>query len=77
MVVAQLVEWSLPAPEVHGSNPVMSKLLSNIYILSIVNCIEETKIKEKSPGLVQFFLNNIKPYHNFGNRHSVTGEVIL
>ena len=28
VVVAQLVEWSLPIPEVRGSNPVISK---NLY----------------------------------------------
>ena len=29
VVVAQLVEWSLPIPEVHGSNPVIGK---NLFI---------------------------------------------
>ena len=45
VVVAQLVERSLPIPKVHGLNPVISK----IYIehLFTVNCIEKTKIKEK------------------------------
>ena len=28
----QLVEWSLPIPEVHGSNPVIGK---NLFILNI------------------------------------------
>ena len=32
VVVAQLVEWSLPIPEVRGSNPVIGK---NLYILNI------------------------------------------
>ena len=43
MVVAQLVERSLPTPEVRGSNPV-------IYIerlLSTALKFENTKIKEK------------------------------
>ena len=46
VVVAQLVEWLLPIPEVRGSNPVIGK---NLYIeqLFTVNCIEKTKIKEK------------------------------
>ena len=35
MVVAQLVEQSLPNPEVHGSNPVISKLYSE-HLLSTV-----------------------------------------
>ena len=26
VVVTQLVEWSLPTPEVHGSNPVIGKI---------------------------------------------------
>ena len=38
VVVAQLVDQSLPIPEVCGSNPVISKT---------VNCVEKTKIKEK------------------------------
>ena len=39
VVVAQLVERSLPIPEVRGLNPVISKnlLISNICILSTVN----------------------------------------
>ena len=39
MVVAQLVEQSLPIPEVHGSNPVIGKFT--------VNFIEKTKRKRK------------------------------
>ena len=34
-VVAQLVEWSLPTPEVHGLNPVIGKILF-MYSLSTV-----------------------------------------
>ena len=40
VVVAQLVEQSLPTPKVHGSNPVIGKIL----YLHYVNCIEKTKI---------------------------------
>ena len=36
VVVAQLVERSLPIPEVRGSNPVIGK---NIFILFTVNCV--------------------------------------
>ena len=47
VVVVQLVERSLPTPEVRGSNPVIGK----IYIeqLLTVNCVlvEKTKIKQK------------------------------
>ena len=45
MVVAQLVEWSIPTPEIHGLNPDIGKILST-------NCtIEKTKIKKKRPGM--------------------------
>ena len=45
VVVAQLVERSLPIPEVHSSNPVIGK----IYIehLFTINCIEKTKINKR------------------------------
>ena len=49
MVVAQLVERSLPKSEVHGSNPVFG----NIYIEHFINdnsSIENTKIKKKEAG---------------------------
>ena len=47
--MAQLIERSLPTPEVHGSNPVIGKP-NNIYILYAVNCIEKTKIKKQVAG---------------------------
>ena len=32
VVVTQLIEWSLPTPEVRGSNPVISnKIIMNVY----------------------------------------------
>ena len=43
--VAQLVEGSLPTPEVRGSNPVIGKLY--LYYLYSVNCFEKMKIKER------------------------------
>ena len=48
VVVAQLVEWSLPTPEICGSNPVIGKILST-------NCAikykaEENKEKEARNG---------------------------
>ena len=43
MVVAQLVERSLPTPEVRGSKPVIDEF---VY-LSTINCIVKTKIKKK------------------------------
>ena len=40
-----LVERSLPTPEIRGSNPDISKILST-------NCkIEKTRIKKKRPGM--------------------------
>ena len=51
--VAQLVERSLPTPEVRGSNPVIGKLLSDIYLFTD-NYIEKTKIKKKRPGMAHF-----------------------
>ena len=48
VVVVQLVERSLPTPEVRGSNPVIGKFICTI------NCIEKTKIKKKEAGKAQF-----------------------
>ena len=50
VVVAQLVEWSLPTPEFLGSNPDIDKILST-------NCtIEKPKIKNERPGTALLFL---------------------
>ena len=46
VAVAQLVDRSLPIPEVSGSNQVIGKK-SCIEHLFTVNCIEKTKIKKK------------------------------
>ena len=54
MVVAQLVERSLPTPEVRGWNPVISE------ILFTVNCIEKTKLKIKRTGMANFFLKKVR-----------------
>ena len=48
--VAQLVEWSLPIPEVRGSNPVIGKILLNICLLSTVYWNDENKEKEAGNG---------------------------
>ena len=45
--MAQLVERSLPTPEVRGSNPVSGKLL-NVEHLFSVNRFEKTKIKKEA-----------------------------
>ena len=45
LVVAQLVEQSVPTPEIRSSNPDISKILST-------NCtIEKMKMKKKRPGM--------------------------
>ena len=50
VVVAQLVERSLLTPEVRSSNPVIGKLLLDIYLIT-VNWIEKTRMKKKRPGM--------------------------
>jgi len=55
VVVAQLVEQSLPIPEVRGSNPVIGNNLNILNICYCQLCIEKTKIKKKRPGMAQFF----------------------
>ena len=52
VVVAQLVERSLPIPEVRGSSPVIGKnlLISNICILSTEYWKDENKEKEARSG---------------------------
>ena len=49
MVVAQLVERSLPTPRICSSNPFIGKF----YLLStgLKNVIEKTKIKNKRTGM--------------------------
>ena len=47
VVVAQVVDRSLPTPEVHCSNPVIGK---NLYWMLTVSCIEKTKKKIKETG---------------------------
>ena len=43
MIVAQLVERSLPIPKIRGLNPDIGKILSTNFT------IEKTKIKKKRP----------------------------
>ena len=53
VVVAQLVEWSLPTPEFCGSNPDIDKILST-------NCtIEKPKIKNERPGTANLFFKKV------------------
>ena len=63
MVVAQLIERSLPTSEVRGSNPVIVKLLYRTFnCLPAVNCIEKTKIEKKRPGMAHFLKKHNKQY---------------
>ena len=56
VVVVQLVEWSLPTPEICGSNLVFGKVLPT-------NCIiEKTKIMKKRPGTAHLKKLNVFPY---------------
>ena len=66
VVVAQLVERSLPIPEVRGSNPVIGKnlLILNICILSTVYW--KTKIKKKRPGMALFLKKKMPKDSNQG-----------
>ena len=59
VVVAQLVERSLPMPEVHSLNPVIGK----IYIehLFTVNCIENNKNKENETKNWPFLIKECVP----------------
>ena len=51
VVVAQLVEQSLPTPEGRGSNPVIGKnLMLDVYVQQFL----KTKIKKKEPGIGPF-----------------------
>ena len=54
--MTQLVEQSLPIPEVNGSNPVIGKLL-NMEHLFTANCIKKTKINIKRPGMAHVIKN--------------------
>ena len=58
VVVAQLVEQSLPTPEVRGSNKAIGK---NLCWTFTVNCIEKTKIKKKEAGNGPFFKKLTSP----------------
>ena len=57
VVVAQLVERSIPIPEVRGSNPVIGNKLFilNICFLSTVYWKDKNKEKEKEAGNGSFF----------------------
>ena len=58
VVVAQLVEWLLPIPEVRSLNPVIGK---NLFVYCQL-CIEKMKIKKKRPGMAHLKNNNISSF---------------
>ena len=58
--MAQLVEWSLSAPEVHGSNP----YIGNFYMY--YDCFEKTIIKKNRPGMAQLKILRNKPLYVVG-----------
>ena len=63
VVVAQLVEQSLPIPEVRGSNPVIGKILFIYWTFVYCQlCVEKDENKEKEAGFGSFFK---KHYDNF------------
>ena len=56
--MAQLLERSLPIPEVCGLNPVIGKIYLNIEHLFTVNCVLKRQNKEKEAGNGPFFKKN-------------------
>ena len=77
VVVAQLVEWSLPILVVHGSNPVIGKILFIYWTFVYCQlCIEKTKIKKKRPGMAHFFKKNVWT-HFFPNPNRVRSSTNL
>ena len=57
--VAQLVEWSLPTPDLHGSNPGIGKF----YIpFPTCKCLETTNLKIKRPKMAHLKHRSVKQY---------------
>ena len=63
--MAQLVEQSLPIPEVRSSNPVIGKNYLYRPFVSYQLCIEKTEIKKKRPGMAHFKNNNNISDHTY------------
>ena len=67
-VVAQLVEWLLPTPEIHGSNPNIDKVLS-----TNCNLNRKDENKEKEAGNGPTFIQSINESINLRlNQQSCT-----
>ena len=65
VVEAQLAEWSLPTPEIRGSNPNISNEIFRTYLS--VNCYpEKTELKKKRPGMAH------KKYVNYFERFGLS-----
>ena len=59
MVVAQLVERSLPMPEVRSSNTVGGKLLYRTFICVLSIVLKDENKEKRRPGMAHF-----KEIHN-------------
>ena len=59
VVVAQLAERSLPIPEIHGLNPIIHKVFSNVLICQFRK--DQNKGKESGTGPLK---NSILGLHN-------------
>ena len=76
------INWqsgSLPIPEVRSSNPVISKKL---YRTFTVNCIEQTKIKKKRPGMGHILKGALmqqlfSPFGDQSNEHFTSPLMIV
>ena len=58
MAVAQLVEWSLPTPEVYGSNTVIGKVYITYVLSTVLNRQKYRKEAGNGPfnkQLVRYF----------------------
>ena len=78
MVVAQLVERSLPLQEVCSSNPVIGK--KYIEHLITVNCVEKTKMKKRGqdwPFLKKYYGIKLTYCFSFSGRQKSAIEIGL
>ena len=52
VVVAQLVEWSFPTAEIHGSNPK--------YAYTISTVLKRPMLRKKRPGMAHFLKDSLR-----------------
>ena len=62
MVVAQLVEWPLPIPEVRGSNPVIGKIYIEHCLLSTVLKRRKQRKRGREWPIIKIKLSYLKRY---------------